>query len=214
MKLRALGSVASLVLTFVVLAPEAASALDRFPIVVPAGARASFDSGSFTQVRQGGVHHAVDISVMREGRALEGPEVVAPVAGRVLREWQYGRDRFPGVTRDVPSARGGWYVWMRGVDGRFYYFAHLMRPSPLTPGQEVRAGDHIGFVGRSGNVQGRPHLHFAIRTTRGVVDPYPELRAVVASAQEPVVRSASVASVIAAAVPRPSSNANGRRRDD
>lgn len=196
------------VIGFALLTGGRAEALDRFPIVVPPGARAAFDSGSFTQVRQGGVHHAVDISVMRDGRALEGPEVVAPVAGRVLREWAYGPRRLPGVTRDVPSERGGWYAWMRGVDGRFYYFAHLSRPSELQPGQEVVTGQRIGFVGRSGNVQGRPHLHFAIRTARRVVDPYPELRAVADTAFEPVRRRVEIAAGIAAVIP----SVNGNRR--
>ena len=50
---------------------------------------------------------------------------------------------------------GGWRVGIRSFDGkRYYYYAHLQKDRPfatnLSQGDQVEAGDLIGFMGRTG----------------------------------------------------------------
>lgn len=69
---------------------------------------------------------------------------------------------------------GGWRVGIRSTDGRrYYYYAHLQKDHPfadgLAIGDQVQAGDLIGFMGRTGysdrenvnNIEA-VHLHFGM----------------------------------------------------
>jgi murein DD-endopeptidase MepM/ murein hydrolase activator NlpD len=59
-------------------------------------------------------------------------------------------------------------------DGTELWFAHQTSYT-VSEGQEVRAGDLIGYVGSTGNVTG-PHLHLEVRPGAGdPVDPYQAL---------------------------------------
>jgi len=70
---------------------------------------------------------------------------------------------------------GGWRIGIRSFDGlRYYYYAHLRQNRPyhceLAEGQVVRAGDVIGYMGRTGysreeNVNGikQTHLHWGMQ---------------------------------------------------
>ncbi|MCL2369043.1 MAG: M23 family metallopeptidase [Oscillospiraceae bacterium] len=70
---------------------------------------------------------------------------------------------------------GGWRVGIRSFDGlRYYYYAHLRQNRPyhcdLEEGQVVKAGDVIGYMGRTGysrkeNVNGikETHLHWGMQ---------------------------------------------------
>ena len=59
-------------------------------------------------------------------------------------------------------------------DGTELWFCHQTSYT-VTTGQEVRAGDLIGYVGSTGNVTG-PHLHLEVRPGAGdPVDPYQAL---------------------------------------
>jgi len=61
-------------------------------------------------------------------------------------------------------------------DTLFAHYAHLSSVSLVHAGQEVRAGDTIGYTGVTGNASASaPHLHFEIRNTS---DPNPGLGAV------------------------------------
>ena len=70
---------------------------------------------------------------------------------------------------------GGWRVGIRSFDGkRYYYYAHLQKDQPYAPGLElgdqVDAGQLIGFMGRTGysdkentnNIE-TVHLHFGLQ---------------------------------------------------
>ncbi|MCL2817670.1 MAG: polysaccharide deacetylase family protein [Clostridiales bacterium] len=70
---------------------------------------------------------------------------------------------------------GGWRVGIRSFDGtRYYYYAHLRKNRPyaagLEEGQVVKAGDVIGYMGRTGysakentnNIK-EPHLHLGLQ---------------------------------------------------
>jgi peptidoglycan LD-endopeptidase LytH len=64
-----------------------------------------------------------------------------------------------------------------GNGGRVYYYAHLDRyADDLSAGDEVLAGDTLGFVGNTGNARTTPpHLHFGVYTATGAVNPLPLL---------------------------------------
>jgi len=70
---------------------------------------------------------------------------------------------------------GGWRIGIRSFDNkRYYYYAHLQKDKPFPPGLAegdiVRAGDLIGFMGRTGysdkentnNIE-TVHLHFGLQ---------------------------------------------------
>ena len=70
---------------------------------------------------------------------------------------------------------GGWRLGIRSFDSkRYYYYAHLQKDHPfaegLEPGDQVQAGQLIGFMGRTGysdkenvnNIE-TVHLHFGIQ---------------------------------------------------
>jgi len=70
---------------------------------------------------------------------------------------------------------GGWRIGIRSFDGmRYYYYAHLRKDRPyaaqIKVGQTVKAGDVIGYMGRTGysrteNVNNikTVHLHFGMQ---------------------------------------------------
>jgi peptidoglycan LD-endopeptidase LytH len=81
------------------------------------------------------------------------------------------------VIRVGANALGGQTVSVLGNGGRVYYYAHLDRYTEgLATGDEVRAGDTLGYVGNTGNARTTPpHLHFGVYTATGTVDPLPLL---------------------------------------
>ena len=81
---------------------------------------------------------------------------------------------------------GGWRLWLRDRSGNEFYYAHLSAYSPLAVnGRQVKAGDVLGFMGKTGDAEFSPvHLHFEIhpvsllaRGYDGAVAPYPFLNA-------------------------------------
>ncbi len=110
--------------------------------------------------RDGGrrVHHGIDIFAPR------GTPVLAATDG-VIRSTS-------------PNNLGGIVVWLSDeVRRQSLYYAHLDSQIVL-PGQRVRTGDTLGFVGNTGNARTTPpHLHFGIyRRGRGPIDPLPHVR--------------------------------------
>jgi murein DD-endopeptidase MepM/ murein hydrolase activator NlpD len=74
---------------------------------------------------------------------------------------------------------GGKRIGIRGVDGIYYYYAHLADYNPrLTLGDTVETQDLIGYVGHTGNAINTPdHLHFAMCLgTDNWFNPYQLLR--------------------------------------
>ncbi|UCC72591.1 MAG: M23 family metallopeptidase [Gemmatimonadota bacterium] len=125
---------------------------------------------SFLAPRGDAVHHAIDVT------CAWGTPVVSPVDGEVpTGTWTYRGEARPWVGR---SERGGYYAWIRDAEGNTHYFAHLAEPSPLRPGQSVRAGQLVGYCGESGNAHGGcPHLHYQIRDRYNQpINPFPLLR--------------------------------------
>jgi murein DD-endopeptidase MepM/ murein hydrolase activator NlpD len=89
-------------------------------------------------------HHATDIM------ARKGTPIVAVESGTLNR---VGWNRL-----------GGWRLWINGVSGARYYYAHMSAYAPkLHAGSHVVAGQYLGRVGNTGDAQGGPtHLHFEV----------------------------------------------------
>ncbi len=116
-------------------------------------------NGKWLQV---GVHEGIDIFAER------GTPVLSMAAGRVS---NVGWSFYSGTMID-----------MIGVDGRYYFFAHLSAVAPsIAPGVSVHAGTVLGKVGNTGyGPPGQrdvfpPHLHVGIAVGGSWVSPYPFL---------------------------------------
>lgn len=120
------------------------------------------------QSRGGGARRHQGTDIMAPG----GTPVIAAAAGTVEKLFD--------------SRAGGHTLYVRSPDHRWsYYYAHLAAYAPgMAPGVQVRAGDHLGFVGDTGNAgAGNYHLHFGISRMRlgdgwwqgEPVNPYPLL---------------------------------------
>jgi len=123
-----------------------------------------------------GVHRATDIFAAKHSK------VVSPVDGVIT--WV-----------SYPQPSWGWYVQITDYDGFQYNFIHLNNDTPGTDngsggainayapdvkqGYQVKRGQHIGYVGDSGNAENTPpHLHFEIYDKNdNVMNPYDYLNA-------------------------------------
>ena len=135
-----------------------------FPVYGPASFGDSF--GAPRSDVAGGWHHGEDVL------APLGTPLLAVADGTV----------FSVGWNDI----GGWRLWLRDRQGNQFYYAHLAAFSPLArDGNPVRAGDVLGFMGKTGDAeQSPPHLHFEIHPAPllglqydGVIAPYPYLLA-------------------------------------
>lgn len=126
------------------------------------------------------LHHANDIVSTMGAYLLAVTDGVAwpnVELGDRPNEWSYFQN-------------GGWHFYIRGDDGHYYYYAHMLARPLVPPGRRVRAGQIIGYLGRSGNTAACPHLHFAVYKPRadgskGIpINPRPYLLATRPSAKE------------------------------
>jgi peptidoglycan LD-endopeptidase LytH len=141
------------------LARLSAQAPDAMLLMPVAGARVRQIADSWGAPRPGGrIHRGQDIFARR------GTAVRSATTGYVI---NVGR-----------NALGGNIVVIVGAGARRYYYAHLEAVAPeMRVGKAVTPDMVIGFVGTSGNaVRTPPHLHFAIYTSAGAVNPLPLLR--------------------------------------
>jgi murein DD-endopeptidase MepM/ murein hydrolase activator NlpD len=112
--------------------------------------------------------------------------------------WHHGEDIFAPLGTPVLAVAdgtlfsvgwndlGGYRLWLRDRQGNQFYYAHLSAFSLLAvDGNEVRAGDVVGFIGNTGDARTTPpHLHFEIHPVGllpfgydGVVNPFEYLTA-------------------------------------
>ena len=131
------------------------------------------------------------------GPASFGDTFSAPRAG-VSGGWHHGEDIFAPLGTPLLAVAngtvfsvgwndiGGWRLWLRDLAGNEFYYAHLSAYSPLAVnGRQVRAGDVLGFMGKTGDAEfSAVHLHFEIHPVSllalgydGAVAPYPFLNA-------------------------------------
>jgi LysM repeat protein len=110
------------------------------------------------------------------GRKHEGVDVIAR-SGLYLYAVTDGT-----LTRqnlDRPGSLSGNAWWLTADDGTYFFYAHLAAFAPgLQVGSRVKAGQVIGWVGRTGNASS-PHLHFEIHPYGGkAINPTASIRAV------------------------------------
>lgn len=82
-----------------------------------------------------------------------------------------------GIVKTSSGGAGGISLYLRGVDGNTYYYAHNSS-NVARSGQRVQAGELIARVGSSGNASASaPHVHFEVQPGGGrSINPYPLLR--------------------------------------
>jgi len=113
---------------------------------------------SFGAPRDGGARKHEGIDIMAE----RGTEIHSTTSGKVLSAGNTG-------------TKGGWGVTISDPQGNRHYYAHMNTdPSKILGiGQEILAGQVIGYVGDSGNAKGTPHLHYGITdANKKAVNPY------------------------------------------
>src|SRR5262249_23015434 len=90
--------------------------------------------------------------------------------------WHHGDDLFAPLGTPVVAVAngklslvgwnrlGGWRLWLTDADGNSFYYAHLAGYSRwILDHPNVRAGQVVGFLGRTGDAfTTDPHLHFEI----------------------------------------------------
>jgi hypothetical protein len=170
-------------------APDYEAVVDlTFPV---AGENRYIDD--YHQLRGGGTrrHKATDIM------ASYGQPVHATVGGTI--------SMITGLDGNPPH--WGYAIYVAGDDGRTYVYIHLGRqdgpPSEayapgMRQGVRVERGQHIGYLGHSGNASASaPHLHVEIHDDRVTdpygsnrLNPYPSLRAAEARGDLPLTELA------------------------
>jgi hypothetical protein len=138
----------------------------------------------------GPVTYTDDFGAPRARNVHEGNDLVAPRKALVVAA-EAGRVEFHTTSRAA-----GCMLYLDGVSGTQYLYIHLnndlgtandnrgsCKPGisyapGLKSGQRVEAGEHIGYVGDSGDANGAsPHLHFEVHPGGGAaVSPYQYLR--------------------------------------
>ncbi len=100
----------------------------------------------------------------RQVRLHKGIDVCAP-QGSLITAFNHGKVLFSGRKGDGYGIR----VLVEQLDGRIALYAH-MKETLVKTGDEVRRGDHIGLVGRTGRTTGA-HLHFELIDDGEHLDP-------------------------------------------
>ena len=67
----------------------------------------------------------------------------------------------------------GTTVWIEHADGYVTQYSSLLADPPVAEGQQVKAGDIIGYVGNTAAAENSmgPHLHFSVTKDGELVDP-------------------------------------------
>lgn len=168
---------------FIFLFPHTAFAADIVDITFPVGSSDVTFSDDFDSPRSGGrVHEAIDIMA----------DKMTPILAA-----QDGRVTFAPM--EEPSY--GYMLTIRGSDGYTYTYIHINNDTPGTDdgdggpeyayvdgieeGERVERGEHIAWVGDSGNAEDiGSHLHFVMEDEDGVAfNPYESLVAAYEDAQ-------------------------------
>ncbi len=127
-----------------------------FPVAFPY----SWSGDDWHAPRVGHLHQGTDIF------AAKGTPLYAVVSGEIQR------------AHHTEHGLGGITLWVYGDDGNHYYYAHMDRiKSGISDGVRVRAGDVVGWVGKTGNARTTPpHVHFEIHPGGGdAINPIPIL---------------------------------------
>ena len=104
------------------------------------------------------------------GRTHKGVDMMGPAGSPVYAAQS-------GSVSHSSSSLGGNQAYVHGNSGDVTFYAHLQGYAGGP--RQVSAGEHIGYIGDTGNAQGSPHLHFEYHPGGGgAVNPYPYVKAV------------------------------------
>jgi murein DD-endopeptidase MepM/ murein hydrolase activator NlpD len=93
------------------------------------------------------------------GRVHEGQDLPA-ACGTALVAARGGRVQARGYS---DALYGHWVVIDGAATSRDYFYAHLQAPTPLSDGENVRTGERVGSVGKTGNARSEfCQLHFEL----------------------------------------------------
>ncbi|MGM0882575.1 MAG: M23 family metallopeptidase [Bacillota bacterium] len=120
--------------------------------------RISSEYGVLEEIRNGRVHHGVDLAMPR------GTELHSIAEGTVWRVVDYGSENL------------GKGVYVRTDDGDIHVYGHLDSIN-VRRGEHIDAGELIGLSGNTGHSSG-PHLHFGLIKDGHFDDPAPLVDAV------------------------------------
>lgn len=107
------------------------------------GATKSSDFGPRVVNGQSGVHKGIDYA------AKQGTAIKSPVEGKVIQN-------------SFDDGGYGNYLVIQDKNKYHHYFGHMVSPSPLSVGTNVKVGDVIGYVGSTGRSTG-PHVHYEVK---------------------------------------------------
>lgn len=100
-------------------------------------------------------------SISPHGVYNGGSDIMAPTGSTVV-SMVTGTVNFIS-TQSNAAGSGGNAIEIHGLDGKDYYYAHLLNPPNVATGDKVLAGQVIGQVDTTGNAAGGPsHLHIGI----------------------------------------------------
>lgn len=111
-------------------------------------------------------------SKRRNGRSHSGIDILAPIGTPV-----YAAKSGIAFRAEVPTGYGR-YVMIYHPGGYQTYYGHLSDWA-IKPVQNVKRGDLIGYVGKTGNAASKsmqPHLHFEMRKNGEPQDPRRSMR--------------------------------------
>jgi hypothetical protein len=114
-------------------------------------------------------HDGTDFAIPDKFAMEDGVAVVAAAAGKVISS----RDRVSDIGFFPPPGMdcGNGVVLDHGGGWQTQYCHMRLFSVTLEPGDEVKRGEPLGYVGQSGRAE-FPHLHFAIRHQGKPVDPF------------------------------------------
>ncbi len=130
----------------------------------------SYLTALYAEERYYGIHGAIDIA----GGGIYGANVIACAPGIVFSvnttcPHDYGKEASCGC-----GGGYGNYIMIDHLNGKVSVYAHLSGLA-VDVGDEVQAGQVIGFVGTTGYSTG-PHLHFELRYNGMTYDPLLEFQ--------------------------------------
>jgi len=183
---RRIGSAAIIATAFVVLSASLALAhralaygeMVDYPLVFPVGGPVSLGD-TFYAARSSGDHHAQDMMAPKMTPVFAvAPGTISHVNFSSSPE-NLNADRCCTITIRHDDGWGSWYIHLNNDtpgtdDGTAWGIVE-----GIVPGARVVAGQHIGWVGDSGNAEDTaPHVHFELHDPSGVVvNPYNALLA-------------------------------------
>jgi murein DD-endopeptidase MepM/ murein hydrolase activator NlpD len=155
-------------------AREARASWFGFPLVSPLDGAPRLGTSGLGVDRDGGAraHRGLDVDAVIGEPVRAVADGVVQFAGADMPGRQEARWLSPRRSRSWRGRFGPGGIFVRIVHAnqvRTGYF-HL-NSFTVTPGQEVKAGDLIGFVGRTGVKVSNSHLHFEVTQDGRLLDP-------------------------------------------